>query len=68
MRALAKGFMDENKLTLSDGTYRARMIEIEALGLAKSKPLDIRRKRYEKTELGTTVAKLLLRLFDELAA
>jgi hypothetical protein len=32
----AKEFMRENGLTLSDGTFRARMIEIEGLGLAKS--------------------------------
>lgn len=31
----AKDFMRENKLTLSDGTFRARMIEIESLGLGK---------------------------------
>ena len=31
----AKEFMRQNGLTLSDGTFRARMIEIEQLGLAK---------------------------------
>jgi DNA-binding HxlR family transcriptional regulator len=62
----AKEFMRENKLTLSDGTFRARMIEIEQLGLAKSEKIDPLKKYYLKTELGQKVAKLLLEFFDEL--
>jgi hypothetical protein len=62
----AKEFMRENKLTLSDGTFRARMIEIEQLGLAKSEKIDPLKKYYLKTELGEKVAKLLLEFFDEL--
>ena len=31
----AKAYMNKHKLTLSDGTFRARMIEIEHLGLQK---------------------------------
>jgi len=61
----AKDFMRENKLTLSDGTFRARMIEIEELGLAKSERIDPLKKYYLKTELGEKVAKLLLEFFDE---
>ena len=61
----AKDFMRENKLTLSDGTFRARMIEIEQLGLAKSEKIDPLKKYYMKTELGEKVAKLLLELFDK---
>jgi len=61
----AKDFMRENKLTLSDGTFRARMIEIEELGLAKSERIDPLKKLYKKTELGEKVAKLLLKFFDE---
>jgi hypothetical protein len=61
----AKDFMRENKLTLSDGTFRARMIEIEQLGLAKSVRIDPLKKYYLKTELGEKVAKLLLEFFDE---
>ncbi len=63
----AKDFMRENKLTLSDGTFRARMIEIEELGLAKSERIDPLKKFYKKTEFGDKVAKLLLKFFDELA-
>ena len=63
----AKDFMRENKLTLSDGTFRARMIEIEGLGLAKSERIDPLKKFYMKTELGEKVAKLLLKFFDEMA-
>jgi hypothetical protein len=61
----AKDFMRENKLTLSDGTFRARMIEIEDLGLAKSERIDPLKKLYKKTELGEKVAKLLLKFFDD---
>jgi hypothetical protein len=64
----AKDFMRENKLTLSDGTFRARMIEIESLGLAKSERIDPLKKYYLKTELGEKVAKLLLGFFGELEA
>jgi hypothetical protein len=62
----AKEFMRENRLTLSDGTFRARMIEIEDLGLAKSVRIDPLKKYYLKTELGERVAKLLLGFFDSL--
>jgi hypothetical protein len=62
----AKEFMHNNKLTLSDGTFRARMIEIEDLGLAKSERIDPLKKYYIKTELGEKTAKLLLELFNKL--
>jgi hypothetical protein len=62
----AKDFMRRNKLTLSDGTFRARMIEIEQLGLAKSERIDPLKKYYVITELGEKVAKLLLGFFDEI--
>ena len=62
----AKDFVRENKLTLSDGTFRSRMIEIESLGLAKSERIDPLKKYYLITEFGEKVAKLLLGLFDEL--
>jgi hypothetical protein len=64
----AKDFMRENKLTLSDGTFRARMIEIESLGLAKSERIDPLKKYYVKTELGEKVAKMLIEFFDQLDA
>lgn len=64
----AKDFMRDNKLTLSDGTFRARMIEIESLGLARSEHIDPLKKYYLKTELGEKVAKLLLGFFDEISA
>ena len=62
----AKGFMREHNLTLSDGTFRSRMMEIEDLGLAKSVAIDPLKKYYVITEFGKRVAKLLLELFDEL--
>jgi hypothetical protein len=62
----AKEFMRDNGLTLSDGTFRARMIEIEDLGLAKSERIDPLKKYYVKTELGEKVARLLLEFFDKL--
>ncbi len=64
----AKDFMRENNLTLSDGTFRARMIEIEELGLAKSERIDPLKKYYLRTPLGEKVAKLLLAFFDELGS
>ena len=64
----AKDFMRENKLTLSDGTFRSRMIEIEQLGLAKSERIDPLKKYYVITELGEKVARLLLGFFDEFDA
>jgi hypothetical protein len=64
----AKDFMRKNKLTLSDGTFRARMIEIETLGLAKSERIDPLKKYYVKTEFGEKIAKLLLELFDEISS
>ena len=62
----AKEFMRENNLTLSDGTFRSRMIEIADLGLAEPIPIDPLKKYYVITELGEKVAKLLLELFDNL--
>jgi len=64
----AKGFMREHDLTLSDGTFRARMMEIEDLGLAKSVPIDPLKKYYVITEFGERVAKLLLEFFDKAEA
>ncbi|HSV48869.1 MAG TPA: hypothetical protein VLH35_01010 [Candidatus Acidoferrales bacterium] len=64
----AKDFMRENNLTLSDGTFRARMIEIESLGLAKSERIDPLKKYYQKTVLGEKVAQLLLEFFDKVEA
>jgi len=63
----AKDFMRANGLTLSDGTFRARMIEIEDLGLAKSERIDPLKKYYIKTELGEKIAKLLLEFFYKLS-
>ncbi len=62
----AKAFMQEQDLTLSDGTFRSRMMEIENLGLAKSVAIDPLKKYYVKTEFGEKVAKLLLELFREI--
>ena len=62
----AKAFMRELNLTLSDGTFRSRMIEMEHLGLAESVAIDPLKKYYVKTELGEKVAGLLLDLFNEL--
>ena len=62
----AKDFMRENNLTLSDGTFRSRMIEIENLGLAKSERIDPLKKYYLITDLGEKVAELLLNFFNEI--
>lgn len=62
----AKTFMNEHDLTLSDGTFRSRMIEIAELGMAKPVPIDPLKKYYVQTEFGKKVANLLLDFFDEL--
>lgn len=62
----AKEFMSKNELTLSDGTFRSRMIEITDKGLAKAVPIDPLKKYYVGTEFGEKVAKLLLEFFDKL--
>ena len=62
----AKNFMQEQNLTLSDGTFRSRMMEIENLGLAKSIAIDPLKKYYIKTDYGEKIAKLLLQLFKEI--
>jgi hypothetical protein len=62
----AKDFMRQNNLTLSDGTFRSRMIEIQDLGLAKSERIDPLKRYYLKTEFGEKIAKLLLEFFDKL--
>ncbi|MBC7131404.1 hypothetical protein H5T51_09410 [Candidatus Bathyarchaeota archaeon] len=63
----AKEFMKQNGLTLSDGTFRARMMEIEELGLAKSERIDPLKKKYHITEYGLKVAKLLIQFFDQIS-
>jgi len=63
----AKEFMQKLGLTISDGTFRARMMEIEDLGLAKSVRIDPLKKYYLKTELGEKVARLLLEFFEAVA-
>jgi len=62
----AKAFMQEHNLTLSDGTFRSRMMEIEDLGLAKSVTIDPLKKYYVKTESGEKIAKLLLEFFRKI--
>lgn len=62
----AKTYMNKHNLTLSDGTYRARMIEITQLGLAKATPIDPLKKQYTITEKGKELAMALLKLFQNI--
>ena len=62
----AKAFMKDLNLTLSDGTFRSRMMEIEHLGLAESVAIDPLKKYYVITDLGEKVAGLLLEMFSQL--
>jgi DNA-binding HxlR family transcriptional regulator len=62
----AKAFMRDLDLTLSDGTFRSRMMEMEHLGLAESVAIDPLKKYYVITELGEKIAGLLLGFFGEL--
>ena len=63
----AKAFMRGLDLTLSDGTFRSRMIELEQLGIAQSVAIDPLKKYYIITEFGEKIADLLLHLFDNIA-
>ncbi len=60
----AKTYMNKHNLTLSDGTYRSRMIEITQLGLAKAIPIDPLKKQYAITEEGKKLAMALLSLLQ----
>ena len=62
----AKSFMKDLNLTLSDGTFRSRMMELESLGIAESVAIDPLKKYYVITDLGNKVADLLLSMFNEL--
>jgi len=60
----AKSYMNKHGLTLSDGTYRARMIEITQLGFAKATPIDPLKKQYGITKKGRKLAMALLELLQ----
>jgi DNA-binding HxlR family transcriptional regulator len=62
----AKAYMQGLGLTLSDGTFRARMIEIEHNNLAESHPIDPLKKYYTITEKGERLVRLLIHLFEGL--
>jgi len=60
----AKAYMNKHGLTLSDGTFRARMIEIESLNLATSTQIDPLKKHYHITPKGQKLATKLLQLLQ----
>lgn len=62
----AKSYMQQLGLTLSDGTFRSRMIEIEHNDLAESHPIDPLKKYYTITEKGEKLVQLLIHLFKDL--
>jgi hypothetical protein len=62
----AKAYMNKHKLTLSDGTFRARMIEIEHLGLAKSTQIDPLKKYYTINNEGRKIADSLLQIMKQI--
>ena len=62
----AKAYMNKHKLTLSDGTFRARMIEIEHLDLAKSTQIDPLKKYYTITNEGRKIAESLLQVIKQM--
>lgn len=63
----AKEFMTRLRLTLPDGTFRARMIEIELSGLSRHENIDVTKRRWIITEFGKQAGKLLLGLFNQVA-
>lgn len=62
----AKAYMNKHKLTLSDGTFRARMIEIEHLGLAKATQIDPLKRYYTITPQGQKIATMLLEVMQRI--
>ena len=54
--------------TISDGTFRARMMELENQGLAESVAIDPLKNYYVKTKFGEKIADLLLEFFDKAEA
>ncbi len=62
----AKEFIKAHKGTISDGTFRARMMEFEQLGIATSIKLDPLKRYYVKTEFGEKCAKLMLSTFNQI--
>jgi len=62
----AKAYMNQHHLTLSDGTFRARMIEIEHLDLAKSTQIDPLKKYYTITPKGQKITTMLLQLLQKI--
>jgi len=62
----AKSYMTKHGLTLSDGTYRSRMIEITQLGLAEAIPIDPLKKQYKITKKGKKLAISLLELLPNI--
>jgi hypothetical protein len=62
----AKDFTRKNGLTLSDGTFRMRMMEIESLGLATPTHIDPLKRFWTITKKGEKIAGLLLDLFEQL--
>ncbi len=62
----AKDFIKQHKGTISDGTFRARMMEFEQLGLATSVKLDPLKRYYVKTDFGEKCAKLILQSFNQI--
>jgi hypothetical protein len=63
----AKAFIKQLKLVLPDGTFRARMIEIEDNGLAIHGNLDVNKRYWMINEFGKRVGKVLLDLFGNIA-
>jgi len=61
----AKSFMNSHGLTLSDGTFRSRMIEIEHNGFASSTQLDPLKKHYHITSKGKKLTAQLLKLLQQ---
>ncbi|MDI6826650.1 MAG: hypothetical protein QMD36_05735 [Candidatus Aenigmarchaeota archaeon] len=62
----AKDFVKSSGKTISDGTWRARQLELTDLGLAEGKHWrgDLSKKFYVATESGHKLATLLLQLYD----
>ena len=60
----AQRFMKKLNLRISDGTFRARMREIESNQIASHENIDVKKKRWIITSFGKEIGKMLLDFFS----
>ncbi len=62
----AKKFLENINRPISDGTFRARITELERLKIVSRDDIDPLKRRYRLTQLGRVTSEILLELFEKL--